>query len=165
MPESRRIPTTSPTIDDRRAAMSMMARTRTETPSGTRMVETATVKIIMVVQTELTGRNTDSTSRGLTAAAAANPRATEASPPMAARRPRLGRKGGEKTQRGAHAGAEGENPRLEEGGNARRGRREPEGDRGQPADGRQAGWLTPADRPEMPLHPGAHRPAVGTDGD
>ena len=56
------------------------------------MVETATVKIIKVVHMELTGRNTDSTSRGLTAAAAAHPNVTEASPPMAARRggsPRL----------------------------------------------------------------------------
>src|SRR2546430_17398134 len=83
MPASRRIPTTSPIIEDRRAAMSIRARTRTERPSGIRMVETATVKIIKVVHMELTGRNTDSTSRGLTAAAAAHPNGTEAGPPLA----------------------------------------------------------------------------------
>src|SRR2546421_12400736 len=86
MPASRRIPTTSPIIEDRRAAMSIRARTRTERPSGIRMVETATVKIMEVVHMELTGRNTDQTSRGLTAAVAAHPNVTEASPPLAARR-------------------------------------------------------------------------------
>src|SRR5947209_12445087 len=72
--------------------MSSRARTRTERPNGIRTVDTATVKIIIMVHTEATGRKMESTSRGATAAAAAQPRVTEAKPPMAASRggsPRL----------------------------------------------------------------------------